>query len=122
LALFHVQKDRVVCFSQSFLDPLVIDVLVLLVFVKYLTPPFFILQHLFVLNLRYFFIFQVLIKPVFDLADSPSKQRLHLRDLAPLASNFLVHHKDERIFLWGPLPSYDGGVDHVVPPLPALTP
>jgi hypothetical protein len=78
LALFHVQKDRVVRFSQSFLNPLVVDVLVLLVFVKDLTPPFFIVQHLFVFDLSNVFIFQILIKSVFDLADSPSKQRLHL--------------------------------------------
>ena len=68
------------------------------------------------------FIFQVLIKPVFDLADSPSKQRLHLGDLAPFASDFAVHHQYEGIFFRGPLPSYDGGVDDVVPPLPALAP
>lgn len=73
------------------MNPLVGVVLVLLVFVKYLTPPFFIIQDLLILNLCNVFVFKVLVEPVFDLADSSPKQRLHLGDLRPLRANFVVH-------------------------------
>lgn len=121
LALFHVQKNGFVSFSESFLDPFVLRVLVLLILIFDLTPPLFIaLSNLLVLYLSNVFVFQILVETVFDLADSPSKQRLHFGYLRPLWSDLVMHHQNESIFFWSPLPPHDWGVYDVVPPLPAL--
>jgi hypothetical protein len=138
LALLQVEQDRLIIFPEGFLDTLIRSVLIFLVlnprlvsdvrahfgggllFVKDFAAAFLIVHHLFVLDKSHVLVFQILIEPVFDLTDGASKQGFHLGDLAPLRPNLVVHHEDEGVFLRGPLPSNDGGVDDVVPPLAAL--
>jgi len=46
----------------------------------------------FVLDLTDVFVFEVLIEPVFDLADSAANEWLHFADLGPLGADLIVHH------------------------------
>jgi len=66
--------------------------------------------------------FQILIEAVLNLTHGPTEQQLHLRNLRPFGTDLIVHFEDELIFLTGPLPADDGGVNNVVPPLPTLAP